>query len=139
MPSKTPEENRARVLAWQKANPEKVAERNKRYREKHKERLREKQRLLRQTEASKGYQRRYKRKQSGMINAPTETRGGACAICGDVHEQLVLDHWHDGPKRGLIRDWLCQACNKSLGGFKDDPTRLRGAADYIERHAARGA
>lgn len=130
--------NAARVSAWQKANPGKVAARNKAWRDAHKEELAAKQAARRATDESRAYMRQYQRTRSGMLDAPAETRGGVCAICGDTHEQLVLDHWHDGPKRGLIRDWLCQACNKSLGGFKDSPARLRAAAAYIERHAAGG-
>lgn len=55
---------------------------------------------------------------------------GRCAICGSS-ERLVLDHDHVS---GATRQFLCDPCNVVLGRVKDDPQRLRAAADYIERH-----
>jgi hypothetical protein len=64
-----------------------------------------------------------------------------CAICGEKETSvdakgaetfMPVDHCH---KTGKIRALLCSACNKSLGGFKDDPVLLRKAAEYIEKHA----
>jgi hypothetical protein len=57
---------------------------------------------------------------------------GRCAIC-DQHCELVVDHCHVS---GNVRALLCGTCNVGLGQFKDDPVRLRAAADYIERHRA---
>lgn len=53
-----------------------------------------------------------------------------CAICGTEGPEH-LDHDHDS---GKIRQLLCQRCNHGLGLFRDDPTILRGAADYVEHH-----
>lgn len=58
------------------------------------------------------------------------TQLGCCAICGDQCE-LVVDHCHETER---VRELLCTTCNSGLGHFKDDPVRLRAAADYIERH-----
>jgi hypothetical protein len=55
---------------------------------------------------------------------------GCCAICGRQVD-LVVDHCHETK---LVRDLLCGTCNSGLGHFKDDPSRLRAAADYIEKH-----
>ena len=65
-----------------------------------------------------------------------------CAIC-DSHETAVdakgaerfmaVDHCH---KTGKIRALLCSACNKALGGFKDDPNLLIKAAKYIKKYLA---
>lgn len=66
---------------------------------------------------------------------------GCCAICGQhenqamtTHAKLVVDHDHE---TGLIRALLCDLCNKGLGQFRDDITRLRSALGYLEEHHGR--
>ena len=57
-------------------------------------------------------------------------RWGPCDICQQkaVVRRLAKDHDHgNGKWRGL----LCHKCNFGLGWFKDDPKRLRRAADYV--------
>lgn len=71
-------------------------------------------------------------------NALLKAQGGVCAICGatesaGVSKSLHVDHCH-GSK--AIRGLLCTNCNRGLGLFKDDPARLRAAAEYLERHLA---
>ena len=53
-----------------------------------------------------------------------------CAIC-DEHSQpykLAADHDHD---TGRIRGLLCANCNRGVGLFKDSPTRLQAAQEYL--------
>lgn len=57
---------------------------------------------------------------------------GRCDIC-ELPAELVVDHCHDTKN---VRALLCGICNAGLGQFKDDPARMRAAADYIERHRA---
>lgn len=63
---------------------------------------------------------------------------GRCAVCGDeIGEGCHVDHDHaccEGRRScgECVRGLLCGACNRGLGMFQDDPTRLRLAADYIE-------
>lgn len=68
----------------------------------------------------------------------SEEQGHCCAICGrketsvdakGAERFMPVDHCH---KTGKIRALLCSACNKALGGFKDNPDLLRKAAGYIE-------
>jgi Recombination endonuclease VII len=70
-------------------------------------------------------------------------QGGRCAICrteiypvggtdenGNKLTVACVDHCHES---GAVRGLLCTHCNKALGHFKDDPARMRTAADYIEK------
>ena len=56
---------------------------------------------------------------------------GCCAICERPVSHWHVDHDHEtGATRGL----LCMGCNMVLGQMKDDVTRLRAAANYLETH-----
>lgn len=57
-----------------------------------------------------------------------------CGICGEkAKTKIVMDHCHAS---GNVREALCNTCNSLLGMANDDPWVLRGAADYLERHAS---
>lgn len=67
-----------------------------------------------------------------------KSQQGRCAICGtpeaDVPGGLLhLDHEH---ATSLVRGLLCTNCNTGLGQFKDDPSRLLAAVDYLQRTAS---
>ena len=65
-------------------------------------------------------------------------QNGRCAICGQeetAHRKgrvrnLCIAHCHTTSQ---VRGLLCSACNTSIGKMQDNPTRLRDAADYIEK------
>ena len=57
-----------------------------------------------------------------------EDQNGGCKICGSG-DRLVVDHDHETQK---VRGILCNSCNRGLGYFKDSPSVLRAAADYLE-------
>lgn len=62
------------------------------------------------------------------------SQGNGCAICGEPQadargRRLHVDHCHE---TGNVRGLLCLACNAGLGFFRDEPWKMRAAADYIE-------
>lgn len=72
-------------------------------------------------------------------------QGNRCAICGDAlragKNGTNIDHDRAMPTAasGRVRGLLCSPCNLGLGLFKDDPSRLRAAASYVESHRRRKA
>lgn len=99
----------AAMSAWRRANPEK-------------------------------YKAQYLASEYGITLQEYATRladqDGACAICRRVPSRsLAVDHDHVS---GRVRGLLCSTCNSGLGHFKDDPGRLRAAAEYVERSLADG-
>ncbi len=59
-------------------------------------------------------------------------QGGACAICFNDGDALVIDHDHD---TGNVRGLLCSQCNSLLGFACDDVRRLRSAIQYLSMRA----
>lgn len=59
-----------------------------------------------------------------------DAQSGACAICGVIGEPLCVDHSHI---TGAIRGLLCFPCNIAIGHMRDNPARLRSAADYLSK------
>ena len=64
-------------------------------------------------------------------NASYQNQEGKCAICSTWQEVLHGDHCHE---TGKIRKLLCQNCNLAIGLMKENPERLRLAAEYCESH-----
>jgi len=61
-----------------------------------------------------------------------EAQSGLCDICGEPFQgEPCIDHDH---KTGKVRALLCSGCNIGLGNFRDKPSLLRRAAEYLERH-----
>lgn len=67
-------------------------------------------------------------------DAMVERQGNACIICGEIpgenDKRLSVDHDHE---TGKIRGLLCNACNRAIGLFKDNPGLCREAALYLEK------
>jgi hypothetical protein len=62
-------------------------------------------------------------------------QGGVCAICKNntaggrgTGSRLAVDHNHT---TGVVRGLLCSMCNQGIGMFKDDPTLLSKAIEYL--------
>ncbi len=78
------------------------------------------------------YARRYGLDREGIDDLRAR-QADRCASCGDEHPGHI-DHDHETE---LTRALLCERCNLGLGLFRDDPSLLRAAADYVELHRAR--
>lgn len=79
------------------------------------------------------------RKWQGVVDAHKfpdilAAQGGVCALC--TRPATCCDHDHD---TGAIRGALCNSCNVGLGAFRDDPDRLRRAAEYLEVSACQAS
>lgn len=63
-----------------------------------------------------------------------EAQKGVCKICKKPSPRIRLhiDHCH---KKKNVRALLCENCNRGLGMFKDDPTILRLAIQYLKKYA----
>ena len=61
-----------------------------------------------------------------------ELHGGRCDICGvpetECTRALAVDHCHE---TGAFRGFLCNNCNAGLGRFRDDPSILQKAINYL--------
>ena len=69
-------------------------------------------------------------------------QGGVCAACRRPEtaiapytnkiRKLAVDHCH---VTGLIRELLCETCNKLLGYLEKDPERVEMVVEYLKRHS----
>ncbi|MFD6915076.1 MULTISPECIES: endonuclease VII domain-containing protein [Streptomyces] len=63
-----------------------------------------------------------------MRDAIIAAQGGVCYLCLRA-PAVHVDHCH---KTGRVRGVLCLNCNVGVGLFKEDPERMRRAAEYLE-------
>jgi hypothetical protein len=74
-------------------------------------------------------------------SAPIVKADHICPICLRSEEEVkgkggkksgawCCDHDHVS---GEFRGWLCHDCNRGIGGFKDDISRLHRAVDYLTK------
>lgn len=136
------EKIRAQQAAWYRRNKTKVAIDNQIYREDptHKARMRQQQAEWRRThkEHIRLQERRRRLERYGLtpdgFDQLLAAQNGMCAICNTTRlgsRNLCIDHNH---KTGKIRGLLCVACNMAIGYMKDNPARLKAAADYLSSH-----
>lgn len=61
-----------------------------------------------------------------------KSQKGMCAICRRKPKRLELDHDH---KKQKIREFLCSACNRGIGLFREDIPVIHRVIKYLEKHA----
>lgn len=75
-----------------------------------------------------------------QYNLMLESQGGVCAICENKcssGKRLSVDHDHSccpSSRKACgrcVRALLCMNCNQALGKFKDDPTLVHKASEYL--------
>ena len=82
------------------------------------------------------YHKAYVKRMYGVENYSEllALQDGKCKICSSTstqsskHKKFSVDHNH---KTGDVRGLLCAPCNHGLGKFKDNPTLMIQAAEYI--------
>lgn len=139
----TPEERRARNAERMRqrriAFPDENREIERRWRERHPEEARARNR------GAKGLQYSLKYKYGMTPEQYTQmlaAQGGCCYLCSepldlDKPRKIHVDHDHSCC-RGVrscgkcIRGIACEPCNKGIGAFGDAPERMRRAADRLE-------
>jgi hypothetical protein len=137
--------DKAYIKRWQKANPDKVALYQKRWRKKKGKRWlkaynRRHAQKYRKTRPQSYYNAQRKchfRDTYGITieeyNALLKHQKRKCAICGKRHyekkgKRLHVDHCHKSKK---VRGLLCSSCNNLLRCAKDDIKIMKKAEKYL--------
>jgi len=143
--SRTPEQNRAHVKAWQKANRDTYNKRMREWRAKNRTKVRKYERDRRAKQVTENPERARQNNRTRTLRRyglTTETwdrlfasQDWCCAICGTA--ECGDDRWHtdhdDNIGLTAVRGILCVRCNIGLGQFMHDPDRLARAIDYLNR------
>ena len=120
---------------YREKNRELIRERSRgwsqRYREAHRERVRlSSQAYWRRTKASraKHYAARVRRYYGLTMEQYREMLSRPCWICGATEGRRCVDHSH---ATKIVRGTLCVSCNAALGSFRDDIKLLQRAIEYL--------
>ncbi|MCA8214502.1 hypothetical protein LGN20_11375 [Burkholderia cepacia] len=116
-------------------------EASKRYRERHREKVREIQRAWNSANRERvtAYGRNRSRRRAGFTEdrfaITASLQGRACAICRIPFDSLPSKHVHadHDHSTGEARGVLCKNCNLGLGVFKDSPALLSAAINYLAK------
>lgn len=107
---------------------------DKRYYERHKEKIAERRRAYRMANKDKRriWNQNYRFKKfygidRTMYEQMVKDQGNACAICKEI-KPLCVDHSHTS---GKCRGLLCHKCNKAIGLLNDNPYIMQSAREYL--------
>lgn len=109
-------------INYQKRHPEKIKVINKRWRDKHKEKLAIMRIGYKYGVSPEEYQ--------SML----DEQNGVCAVCFKPEHRrgLSVDHCH---KTGKVRGLLCSTCNMAIGLLKDDTKIFNRVVEYLKEAA----
>ena len=120
------EKTRLRNIAWRKNDPQKYLRAAAKYRHNHPDKL-----------VAYRWKIRYGITPQQYAELLT-LQNNRCAICGNEEsainvntnkvQKLAVDHCHT---TGKVRGLLCQDCNRGIGKFHDDISRLEKAIKYL--------
>jgi hypothetical protein len=135
----------ARMVEWRAKNSERIADYMRQWRDENAKTV---------AEYNKAYMSEYVKKPDvqyatwvrslwknykmtpGEFNEMWSSQNGECAICaiqlaprGRSADSVAVDHNHGN---GAVRGLLCRSCNHGLGHFRDHPSILKLAAQYLE-------
>jgi Recombination endonuclease VII len=146
------QKNRDNASKWQAANREKSRAASKAWREKNPEAVKKHNAAWRASrtpeelsaygqEAYRRYRRAHHLKNKFDITEEQydemlAAQNRKCALCDRTDsptKRLAVDHNHT---TGKVRALLCDRCNRGIGFLDEDTTRLRAAANYLERHGS---
>ena len=123
MPTKDPVQRKAIQKRYREKHKEKLALQNREYAKKNPEIYRK---------ATREYYARNRdsiiAKNYGLTVDEYYALGDSCDICNST-DRLCVDHNHE---TGEVRGLLCNGCNIGLGGFKDDKESLLKAIKYLD-------
>jgi len=73
---------------------------------------------------------------AAQYNEMLASQNYKCAICGTtdsgtLHNNLCIDHCHTSDR---VRGLLCTRCNKGIGHFGDNISKLQQAIEYLKNH-----
>lgn len=126
---------RKKVAQWRTNNEEKRKLQKKRHYEKHKEKIDQRAKEWYNNNRERYRNNAFLRKYGISLEKYNEMRQEqffSCVICKMTEEQvgknLVVDHNH---ATGAVRRLLCANCNVGIGFFKDNPSLLEMAANYL--------
>lgn len=132
-----PERIRAAVCRYRarRPRPEAVIRSERRYRERHSEKVRARavrHNRLRYKTDEEFRNREKERKRKHRVEKRVLLAGCpkpvVCELCGRVGKRIVFDHDH---VTGKFRGWLCSSCNTVLGKTREDIALLMAMIGYI--------
>jgi hypothetical protein len=136
---RNPEQFKTRARNWKAANPERTRELQQRHQERNRDKINQRSRDWYEANKARAAKQTRSRKLAGygltqaQFDAMLIAQNGNCAICMAPMDSPRVDHCH---KTGAVRGLLCKGCNSGLGMFRDQPSALMRAADYLTRSSS---